>query len=234
MCNGAEDCATCPRDCGLCETCGDGRCDDTEACDSCPADCGICETCGDGFCRTEDGEDCLTCAPDCGDCPRCGDGVCSPEISETCFTCEDDCGRCPSCGDGVCRGTETCASCNVDCAVCSVCGNMRCESEGGFESCINCAEDCGSCALRSCGESLTCVFGCIDFGGGGGPPGFDVSCVSDCASLTCPDSQSFLNNVVSCTINSFFSGACGMGGGLACVMRECAGEIRACLGDPGC
>ncbi len=112
---------------------------------------------------------------------------------------------------------------------------MRCESEGGFEDCINCREDCGECSLRSCGESLSCVFGCVDFGGGGGGvPGFDFSCVVDCFALTCTDSRSFLNNVITCATNSFISGACTMGGGLGCIMRECAGEVTACLADPGC
>jgi len=117
---------------------------------------------------------------------------------------------------------------------------MRCESEGGFEDCINCPDDCGACSLRSCGESLTCVFGCIDFGGGGpgggggGIPGFDFSCLIDCFALTCTDSRSFLNNVINCATNAFLGGACSGGGGLACVMRECSAEIGACLGDPGC
>lgn len=113
---------------------------------------------------------------------------------------------------------------------------MRCESgTGGFEDCINCPADCGMCMdmLRSCGESLACVFGCIEFGGGG-PPGFDFACIVDCFALTCPDSRSFLNNVVNCAADAFVSGPCGGGGGLPCVMTECSGEIAACLTDPGC
>jgi hypothetical protein len=109
---------------------------------------------------------------------------------------------------------------------------MRCETTGGFEDCINCPSDCGMCPLRACGESLTCVFGCIDFGGGGGGvPGFDFSCVVGCFAQTCADSRSYLNNVVNCAIGAFASGTCS---GLSCIMTECSGEIRACLGDRGC
>ena len=159
--------------------------------------------------------------------------MCDASASETCFTCEDDCGRCTGCGDGRCTGTENCASCNIDCGVCSVCGNMRCESAGGFEDCINCPADCGMCSLRSCSESLTCVFGCVDFGGGGGGgvPGFDFTCLVDCFALTCTDSRSFLNNVINCAIGEFASGTCS---DLPCIMRECRGEITACFADRGC
>ena len=104
-----------------------------------------------------------------------------------------------------------------------------CESAGGFEDCINCPEDCGMCSLRSCFESLTCVFGCIDFGGPG--PGFDFGCLIDCTALTCPDSRSFLNNVINCAIGKFASGECG---DIGCIMSECSGEIAACFADPGC
>ena len=44
-----ENCTTCPKDCGLCQTCPNGKCDAGETCSSCPHDCGVCETCGDGF-----------------------------------------------------------------------------------------------------------------------------------------------------------------------------------------
>jgi len=109
---------------------------------------------------------------------------------------------------------------------------MRCESAGGFEDCINCPQDCGMCALKSCGESLSCVFGCVDFsGGGGGPPSFDFSCIVGCFAQTCADSRSFLNNVVNCAVANV--GSCG-GGGLSCIMGACSTEITACLADPGC
>ncbi len=41
MCDCAEDCITCPSECGSCgPTCGDGSCDYPESCFSCAADCG--------------------------------------------------------------------------------------------------------------------------------------------------------------------------------------------------
>ncbi len=96
------------------------------------------------------------------------------------------------------------------------------------------------CSLHACGESLTCVFGCIDFGGGGGGggiPGFDLACLGGCVTQTCPASRGFLQNVVNCAIGAFTSGACaggGGGGGLGCVMTQCSAQITACLGDRGC
>jgi hypothetical protein len=108
---------------------------------------------------------------------------------------------------------------------------MRCESAGGFEDCINCPADCGMCSLRSCGESLTCVFGCIDFGGGGGIPSVDFVCAATCFAQTCTDSRSYLNNVVNCAINQFASGMCM---DLPCIMSACGTEIARCFSDPGC
>jgi len=109
---------------------------------------------------------------------------------------------------------------------------MRCETAGGFEDCINCPADCGTCPLRSCSESLGCLFGCIDLGGGGGGiPFIDFACLAGCYSQTCADSRSFLTNVVNCALNAFASGTCR---DLTCMMRECRGEITACLGDTSC
>jgi hypothetical protein len=107
---------------------------------------------------------------------------------------------------------------------------MRCESEGGFEDCVNCPLDCGECALRACGESITCVIGCLDFGGGG-MPGFDFNCTIGCVSQTCPDSRSYLNNVINCFAGAFFSGECM---DISCAMSMCSGELAACLADRGC
>ncbi|MCX6743063.1 MAG: DUF1566 domain-containing protein, partial [Candidatus Parcubacteria bacterium] len=42
VCNGTEDCSTCPADCGDCvaaPVCGNGSCESAENCSSCPADC---------------------------------------------------------------------------------------------------------------------------------------------------------------------------------------------------
>ncbi len=59
QCEGGENCATCPQDCGGC--CGNGACDNGENCSSCPKDCGGC--CGNGAC--DFGENCSTCSKDC-------------------------------------------------------------------------------------------------------------------------------------------------------------------------
>ncbi len=94
-CDSAEDCSSCPADCGACPpACNDGTCDAGEDCSSCPADCGACPpACGDGTCDA--GEDCSSCAGDCGDCPTvCGDGTC--DAGEDCSSCAGDCGDCPS------------------------------------------------------------------------------------------------------------------------------------------
>ncbi len=58
-CEGAENCANCPNDCGSC--CGNGKCDNGESCGSCAKDCGSC--CGNGAC--DNGESCGSCAKDC-------------------------------------------------------------------------------------------------------------------------------------------------------------------------
>ena len=108
---------------------------------------------------------------------------------------------------------------------------MRCESEGGFEDCINCPADCGECSLRPCGESISCVLGCVDFGGGGGGMGLDVNCTLGCVSQTCADSRSFLTNVISCFAGVFFSGECS---DIGCAMERCQGEVLACLNDDSC
>ncbi len=45
MCDGDEDCHTCPNDCGVCKTvCGNGKCEAHEDCHNCPVDCGGCST----------------------------------------------------------------------------------------------------------------------------------------------------------------------------------------------
>ena len=58
-CEGGENCANCPNDCGSC--CGNAQCDNGENCTTCAKDCGAC--CGNGQC--DNGETCATCAKDC-------------------------------------------------------------------------------------------------------------------------------------------------------------------------
>jgi len=50
---------------GQSDVCSDGICNGTENCTTCPVDCGDC--CGDGTCNN--GENCTTCSVDCGQCP---------------------------------------------------------------------------------------------------------------------------------------------------------------------
>lgn len=86
QCQGGENCANCPQDCGGC--CGNGACDNGENCSSCSQDCGSC--CGNGACDW--GENCSTCSKDCGAC--CGNGAC--DYGETCESCSADCHCLPS------------------------------------------------------------------------------------------------------------------------------------------
>ena len=103
-CQGAENCATCPADCGECPAeCGDELCVAGENCDTCPEDCGLCAVCGQDGCQPD--ETCASCPEDCGPCPWCGDEACTG--AEDCLSCPDDCGECVAvCGDGVCRSEE--------------------------------------------------------------------------------------------------------------------------------
>ncbi len=117
VCNGAEDCASCPEDCGSCEpVCGDEVCEGAEDCAGCAVDCGDCggPHCADGAC--DGGESCATCEADCGACPPpvCGDDICNN--GETCATC-DDCGDCATCDD-TCNGCGTTSGCGTSCGAC--------------------------------------------------------------------------------------------------------------------
>jgi hypothetical protein len=82
VCNGDEDCSTCPNDCGQCQPrCGDGICNGLETCRSCPGDCGACPPiCGDGTCDTS--ENCNNCSADCGICP--GQTLCCQKLDGSC------------------------------------------------------------------------------------------------------------------------------------------------------
>lgn len=103
-----------------------------------------------------------------------------------------------------------------------------------LEDCTNCPGDCGMCPLNSCGESLTCVFGCFGGGfpggggGGGGPPIPDIFCMTGCINQTCPDSRVFLMEVINCAVGAFVGGTCMDFG---CVMSECRSQILRCLSD---
>ena len=85
------------------------------------------------------------------------------------------------------------------------------------------------CELRSCGEGITCLIGCISIGGGGGGGlPIDIACALECASLLCPDSRFFFNQVVECAIGAFIGGSCM---DPSCLFSECSSEIAACMMD---
>jgi hypothetical protein len=216
-CDPGENCDNCSEDCGLCPSCGDGKCEASsgETCESCPQDCGVCATCGDGYCNGN--ETCETCAPDCGVCKSCGDGTCSPP-EEDCFTCPEDCGKCAGCGDGTCTPPETCASCPMDCGVCAVCGNGVCEKP--YETCVNCPADCGACTPISCLEELGCAEKCL--------MPLNVTCVADCVAEGCAQAGYLVNQVIDCFIMN--AGACG-GLNISCLTQKCQSSIAACIGN---
>jgi hypothetical protein len=62
VCNLSE-LTTCPADCGVATTCGNGTCDALETPLSCPADCRLTMTCGNGTCDLL--ETPLSCPADC-------------------------------------------------------------------------------------------------------------------------------------------------------------------------
>lgn len=240
-CNGLEDCASCPEDCGSCTACGDGMCGDGEACEtcapdcglcpacpdgtcapyedceSCSVDCGLCSLCGDGYC--EGAEDCVSCTPDCGACAGCGDFRCDFAV-ENCTLCPDDCGTCATCGTGGCAPPENCFSCDLDCGVCSVCGNGSCEADE-FETCINCSEDCGPCPVYDCPQMVDCAIECFAVAF---PP--ELTCVTNCVSQGCADAQSAAQNFIDCAILAAFSGC---GEDFMCILDACDAEYTACL-----
>ena len=136
----AEDCSTCPADCGEC-TCGDGLCLDAENCTNCPKDCGDC--CGNFVCSND--ETCTSCPKDCGEC--CGNGECADD--ETLCTCPQDCGdpcQGKTCGDDGCGAScGECTGLNIACVDGSCkcqpdCDGMACGSDG-------CGGECGLCSV---------------------------------------------------------------------------------------
>lgn len=181
VCNGLEDCSSCPGDCGSCApiVCSNGLCEAGETCSNCAADCGSCPAnpvCGNTLCET--GESCSSCAGDCGACPEpaCGNLVC--EEGESCSSCSEDCGTCgdggggggttcnppqacgPTCQNFICEAGESCSSCAFDCGSCPfqpVCGDSVCDYS--WENCNNCGSDCcpgGGDAGENCWGNLTC------------------------------------------------------------------------------
>lgn len=69
--------------------CGDTICNGAETCATCPSDCGVCPpSCGDNDCNGD--ETCWTCAEDCGECPTCDccQWCAEPQILEVVAECE--------------------------------------------------------------------------------------------------------------------------------------------------
>jgi len=103
-----------------------------------------------------------------------------------------------------------------------VCGNNKCEPP--YETCANCPGDCGACMPKTCLETITCALGCIDLMSQ--PPKFSVTCVANCVSEGCPNSQFFVDQALNC-----FVGALPMcGGDFNCLQGACGSQIAACIG----
>ena len=149
-CNGLEDCATCPEDCGACPTCGDAACNGDEDCASCPEDCGACPELGPccepaavGGCLDQAVMDCL-CADDPYCCDTLWDDICVEEAIAGCgLVCE------AICGDGSCVAGEDCAGCPEDCGECPPAGD--CCAENLTPSCEDAA-----CAAAVCTVDPLC------------------------------------------------------------------------------
>ncbi|MFC1610877.1 hypothetical protein ACFL6C_07955 [Myxococcota bacterium] len=141
ICNGDEDCLSCPEDCGAC--CGDGACTaaHSEDCESCSADC-----------PTAASEVCCSGAVYDGDC--CGDSDCgSPD------TCEGHACTSPLCGDTICNGEEDCLSCANDCGTC--CGDGACTGAHS-EDCDTCPQDCPNASDEVCCSGAVHFGDCCD------------------------------------------------------------------------
>ena len=94
LCDGGEDCGSCPLDCGACPFCGDQECAEDEHCGSCLKDCACgeqelcvvdhCSSCVSWCshemvdCGSVDGCDCGDCG--CGE--ECQDGKCVFEVCD--------------------------------------------------------------------------------------------------------------------------------------------------------
>jgi hypothetical protein len=181
-----EQCITAAADlCAPPPTCGDAACDGDEDCASCPDDCGPCAACpgAGGDCLTDNG------TPGCDDVPCC-EAVCStdPFCCEAAWDqlCADAaqglCAPPPVCGDATCSGDEDCASCPDDCGPCAACPGAGgdCLADNGTPGCddVPCCEavcstdpfcceaawdsQCASEAMTTCGEPPGCEPSCDD------------------------------------------------------------------------
>ncbi len=168
-CDPSENCYNCYADCPTC--CGDGKCTGYETCDSCPAECGSnCSAtvyCGNGVCD-KPFENVTTCNIDCPN--FCGDGYCDTRWEDS-TRCPLDCPLPATCGNGTCDSpAETCGNCPGDCSPC--CGDGTCD---GQENCLTCFKDCGACNPK-CGN------GSCDAGESCDGRGGTLKCALDCKS----------------------------------------------------
>ncbi len=149
QCGEGEACTSCPKDCGPCKACGDGKCDAaTEDCGACPADCGACapecvaKKAGDpnpsgcGGCGCEK----CVCAMDSFCCKTAWDSSCVDECSQQCKG--PECGGKAVCGNNTCDDTEDPTTCPNDCPLTPDCGDGYCVAT---EKCDSCSIDCGGC-----------------------------------------------------------------------------------------
>jgi len=239
-----------PVDVGTPPTCGDARCNGAENCMTCPGDCGACSpTCGDRTCASS--ENCTTCPTDCGACPAvCGDGTCAS--TENCTSCSRDCGACaPVCGDGTCNGAETCSTCPADCMACPA----NCAAVGSCGACTSNPE-CGWCTLdgacqrgTSSGPSVTSscsIFGLgwvrnatactVDSGvrdtgtpDAGAPPNITATCTTAPSGLTAECGWRY-GTSYTCTPGTTVTIGCT--GTTAADAAVCSSRLGSCSGDP--
>jgi hypothetical protein len=62
--------------------------------------------------------------------------------------------------------------------------------------------------------------------------GFNVTCVANCVSAGCANSQFFVNQVLNCAVGAIPQ-CIGMGGGgiVGCLMKQCSSQLAACIGS---
>ncbi len=149
----AEDCQTCPADCGYCTGCEvrtTPKCS-TCACEACVCaqDPWCCSKLWDAVCVAKCKGPCNGCKqiqlPEAGvpDGPTCGDGLCTPP-AEDCQSCPSDCGNCTGCQI---RSSPKCSTCACEACVCAQ--DPDCCKYGWDQLCVErCKKKCGGCKLK--------------------------------------------------------------------------------------
>ncbi|MCJ7816955.1 MAG: Ig-like domain-containing protein, partial [Candidatus Aenigmarchaeota archaeon] len=189
ICNGGENCSSCPQDCGVCIACGIGGCQAGETCSSCPADCGQCPPqCGNVVC--DSGETCSSCSSDCGQCGGGGGGgsVCTNGQTRSCSLSHS--GRCAS-------GTETCVNENwTGCPTSSseTCNHIDDDCNGITDNGLVC--ECFIGDTRPCGSNVgECREGTAQcLGGAGGECAGNIKPSSELCNGKDDDCDSVMDN----------------------------------------